>query len=146
MTGTRRALVLLTTALTLVLGPTATAQAAYTDRSPVLSATATTIKVATVQAPTGLSTLGSRCANGTLDLHLTWVKSSTPRVVSYRVRMYTNVGINWALGSTYAAATSYDADVSVRVNGRPTTYQFSLTTTTDYGWPTESTRTGALTC
>jgi hypothetical protein len=143
MTGTRRALVLLTTALTLVLGPTATAQAAYTD---TLTTPPVTVSTATVQAPTGLSTLGSRCANGTLDLHLTWVKSSTPRVVSYRVRMYTNVGINWALGSTSAAATSYDADVSVRVNGRPTTYQFSLTTTTDYGWTTESTRTGALTC
>jgi hypothetical protein len=140
---TRRALLLLGALLTIALTTTGTAQAAFTKTLTVPPAT---ISTATVQPVSALSTLGSTCSNGTLNLHLSWTKSTTARVSSYRIRMYTNVGINWALGTVSAGATSYDANVSVHVNNAPTMYQFTVTTLTDYGWTTESARTGALSC
>ena len=139
----RRALLLLGAVLTLALITTGTAQAAFSKTLTVPPATITT---ATVQPVSALSTVGSTCSNGTLALHLSWAKSTTPRISGYRVRMYTNVGVNWALGTVSAGSTSYDASVSVHVNNYPTTYQFTVTTLTDYGWTTESARTGALPC
>jgi hypothetical protein len=143
MTGLRRALLLVTAMLAVTFGFPGGAQAAYTAQAVMPTVRVST---ATVLPPTALSTVGSVCSNGTLRLHLTWTASTTSRVTGYAVRMYTTAGINWALGSTSAGTTSYDASVSVRVNGRPTACQFTLTTTTDYGWATESARTGAITC
>ena len=143
MTGLRRTLLLVLVTAGVFLGVPASAQAAFSDN---VTTPAVTVSTVTVQPVTGLSTVGSICRGNTLDLQLSWTKSTTDRVASYRVRMYTNVGINMSLATVSPAATSFDASVSVRVNSRPTTYQFTVTTTTDYGWTTESTRTGAITC
>jgi hypothetical protein len=140
MTGTRRALVLLTTALTLVLGPTATAQAAYTDRSPVLSATATTIKVA---APASVSTNGTKCTSSydpwtgttttTLNARVSWPASTTTRgVTGYVVTAVFSDGTKYPVAQVNAATTSlsgnYDAYYATQ------NIRVTVTTLTSYGW------------
>ncbi len=142
MTGIRRALLLLGV-LTVALGITTPAHATF---SATAGTTAATVSTITVLPPGPVSTAGSVCSSGTLQLELAWTKSPTTRISGYRVRMYTNTGINWNLGTVGAGQTGYDAAVSVRVNGKPTTYQFTVTTTTTYGWTAESDRTGAITC
>jgi hypothetical protein len=143
VTGLRRLAILLAVTTGLTLGLTGPASASYLS---TVTAPPVTVTTATVLPPTAISTAGTVCRGNTLDLHLTWGPSPSPRVTGYRVRMYTNVGINWVLGTTSTSQTSYDAAVSVRVNGQPTSYQFTLTTLTDYTWTTESSRTGVITC
>jgi hypothetical protein len=143
MNGIRRTCLLISLTVAVLLGTQVAAHAAFSDS---VTTPPVTITTTTVQPVGALSTVGSICRGDTLDLRLSWTQSPTARVSGHRVRMYTNAGFNWNLGSVSAGTTGFAASVSVRVNNQPTTYQFTVTSTTDYGWSTESTRTGAITC
>ena len=134
------AVVALTVAAVLGLGA-GPALAAFDDKatwSPL------TISTVTVQPPTGLSTDGTVCtADGRLELHLSWKKSTSARVASYRVDASTFFGlITYPLGSVAANRTS----VVTTLDSNSTGYSFSVTTVTDYGWTAESAQTRTFRC
>jgi hypothetical protein len=149
---TRRALLLLGALLTIALTTTGTAQAAFTDKAPSLTATSSTVAVA---APGSVSTGGTKCIstynawNGstttTLQAKVSWKASTTPRGVSgYLVTAYSSNGapspVAWVAAPATSVSGSYDsyyATQNIRV---------TVTTVTDYGWTTESPLSGAIKC
>ncbi|MCW2537812.1 MAG: exported protein of unknown function [Modestobacter sp.] len=148
----RRGLVLVAATLALTLGLSLPASADLSDRSPVLSATATTLQVA---APASVSTSGTRCVtsynywNGTttttLQARVSWPASTTTRgVTGYLVTAYFTDGsstpVAWVDAPGTSVSGSYDvyyASQNIRV---------SVTTYTSYGWTAESAKSGAIRC
>ena len=125
-----------------VLGLDATAaQATFTARTAApVTASATTL---TVQPVTRLSTAGSVCTADGLEVHLSWTRSTTARVSSYRVKASTFFGyITVPIGSVAADRTTFVAQMGDNDLG----YSFSVTTLTDYGWTAESAQTGTIRC
>jgi hypothetical protein len=137
----RRAVLVLALLTAVVLGLALPARADFTDQAASPAMSVTTV---TVQPPTGLSTAGSSCdTDGTLHLRLSWTKSATARVSSYRIRTYTFFGlVNVPLGTVSATTTSVSADLPQNSLG----YAFTATTVTDYGWTAESDKTGTIRC
>ena len=139
MTGLRRGLLLIAAVLTVLVGfNPSTASAAFTDHAD-LGVSVGTLRVA---APTNLSTAGSVCTSDGLELHLSWTKSSTDRVASYRVRAYTVFGINLTVGTVGATTSKVVADLGRNSFG----YSFTVTTVTSYGWTAESAQTATIRC
>jgi hypothetical protein len=142
MNALSRTAVTLALALTAFLGSTsstAPAQASFAD-----SASRTTaITTATINAPTNVT--GSlACGRSTATMGTTWNLSTSARVSGYRVTVYFSDGFvqTAELGPT---ATSWSAPIDIYFV-TAFSVQYSVTTTTDFGWMTESARTGTFQC
>ena len=134
----------LTLALTLIAvlgsaGSTSTALASFSDSA----ARSTTVATAVVAAPANV--VGSlTCGRSSATMGATWNLSSSARVSGYTVTVYFSDGFvqKTELGP---AATSWSAPIDVYFV-TAFSVQYSVTTKTDYGWTTESARTGAFQC
>ena len=142
MTAIRRTAFTLALTLTAILGSagsTAPAQASFSD-----SASRTTaISTATVAAPTNV--VGSLvCGRSSATMGTTWNLSSSTRVSGYRVSVYFSDGFVQVveLGPTATSWSSSIAPYYVTAFS----VQYAVTTKTDYGWFTESARTGSFQC
>jgi hypothetical protein len=142
MTTLRRAALALALTLTAILGSagsTAPAQASFADSE----ARTTTIATAVVAAPANVQ--GSLdCGRSSATMGVTWNLSTSARVSGYTVLVYFSDGFvqKAELGP---AATSWSAPIDVYfVTAFSVAY--SVTTKTDYGWTTESARTGGFRC
>jgi hypothetical protein len=138
MTGIRRGLILLGLTVAVVIGASVPASATYSESIQVK----TTIATTTVAAPG--SVVGNLTCGRPATMSANWAKSTTTRVSGYRVSVYFSDGFvqTVELGS---AATSWSATIDPYY---VTAYsiQYSVTTTTDYGWSKESPRTVAFQC
>jgi hypothetical protein len=142
MTAIRRTALTLALTLTAFLGSTsstAPAQASFADSA----ARTTTIATAVVAAPTNVK--GSlACGRTSATMGATWNLSTSARVSGYTVTVYFSDGFvqKVELGPS---ATSWSAPIDVYFV-TAFSVQYSVTTKTDYGWTTESARTGTFQC
>ena len=142
MNGIRRGLLVLgltVTALAGTVGSTAPAQATFADSSAV----STSISTTTVAPPTNV--VGKlTCGKSSATMAATWNLSSSARVSGYTVTVYFSDGFVQVveLGPT---ATSWSASIAPYYV-TAFSVQYSVTTRTDYGWFTESARTGSFQC
>ena len=142
MNGIRRGLLVL--GLTLAsfagtAGSTGPAHATFSDSA----ARTTSISTVTVSAPGNL--VGSlTCGPTSSTMGATWNPSATPRVSGYTVTVYFSDGFvqKVELGPS---ATSWSAVIDPYYV-TAFSVQYSVTTKTDYGWFTESSRTGSFQC
>ncbi|MCW2619557.1 MAG: hypothetical protein JWR28_2706 [Modestobacter sp.] len=155
MSALRRNVLLVAIAVVTILGLTANAaQAAFEGKATMTTLTVGTI---TVAPPTELSTAGTNCtrsyywANGTWNVSTTlhakvsWKASATTRGVSgYRVIAWFPDGSSYPLGDLDAATTSVAMDVDGSYANQD--IRVTVTTLTNYGWTTQSTKSGAFTC
>ena len=142
MNGIRRGLLVLgltIAAFAGTVGSTAPAQATFADSSAV----STSIATATVAAPTNV--VGKlTCGRSSATMAATWNLSTAARVSGYTVSVYFSDGFvqKVELGPS---ATSWSASIdSYYVTAL--SIQYSVTTKTNYGWFTESARTGSFQC
>jgi hypothetical protein len=138
MTTIRRLLVLLALVPAVIIGAGLPANAAFTASSAV----STTIATATVAPPTNV--VGHLTCAATSTMSTTWTKSTSTRVTGYLVSVYFSDGFVQT-AQVAATATSWSATIAEYY---VTAYSvaYSVTTQTDYGWTTESTRTGTFQC
>ena len=141
MTTVKRLLITLGLALAIVVGAGIPASAGFGDAVAV----GTTLATQAVAAPGNVS--GTVLCNEPHDssLTLTWTRSSTPRVVTYRVTLHHSDG-SLTNRDLPATATSWTTDVPNHRLKQGNSFQASVTTLTDYGWFTQSPLTGSFTC
>ena len=139
MIGIRRLVILVGTLLTVTLGTSVPASAAF---SAPASVPATTIATMVVAPPTNV--VGNLACAKTSTMSATWKPSATPRISGYLVSVYFSDGLvqTVQLGAT---ATSWSATIDEYY---VTAYSvaYSVTAQTDYGWTKESARTGTFQC
>jgi hypothetical protein len=138
MIGIRRLMILAGTLLAITLGTSIPASASFSD-SVLL---ATTINTNVVLPPTNV--VGHLTCSSTSTMSATWTKSTSARVTGYLVSVYFSDGViqTVQLGAT---ATSWSATIN-QYYVTAYSIQYSVTTQTDYGWTTESPRTGSFKC
>ena len=142
MISFRRTALTLALALTAVLGSagsTAPAQASFSDSA----SRSTTVATAVVTAPNNV--VGSlACGKSSATMGATWGLSSSPRVSGYNVTVYFSDGFVQVveLGPT---ATSWSAPIEPYYV-TAFSIEYTVTTKTNYGWFTESARTGSFKC
>jgi len=135
MTALRRGVLLLALAVATVLGLTVTpAQAAFTAQVTLPTSTIGTV---TVTAPTNVQA-NSFCTSWLSLATISWGASDARDVTGYRITAYRN-GTPTVLGTTTDTSTT-------TLIGNGTTYSFSVTTLTSYGWTADSTKTGTIRC
>jgi hypothetical protein len=141
MTTARRVLAVLGLALAVVVGGSVPASAGFGDTAGV----GTTLATQLVAAPGDVS--GDLTCSEPHDsfLTLTWTRSSTPRVVTYRVTLHHNDG-SVTSRNLPATSSSWTTDVPNHRLKQGNSFQASVTTLTDYGWSTQSPLTGSFTC
>ena len=142
MTIIRRTALTLALALTAVLGSAGSSSPALASFSDSASRS-TSISTATVTAPGNV--VGQlTCGKSSATMGATWNLSATPRVSGHRVTVYFSDGFVQVveLGPT---ATSWSASIAPYYV-TAFSVQYSVTTKTDYGWFTESARTGSFQC
>ena len=143
MTGIRRTVLLLALTIAAVLGavgPSHPAEAAFSDK---VTAAATTVGTATVAPPTNV--VGSlTCTRSSATMAANWKLSTSARVDGYLVKVYFSDGFVQTVEKA-ATDTSWTAPISL-YNATNYSISYSVTTRTDYGWTTESTRTGWFRC
>jgi hypothetical protein len=151
----RRSALLIVVAIATLVGLTAApAQAAFDDKAALSTLTVAAI---TVAAPTGVSTNGTNCTTDwyyqygnwysrtTLHAKLSWKPSTTTRgVTGYRVTAWFADGTSYPIGDVDAGTTAVAMDVDGSYANQ--NIRVTVTTLTSYGWTTESTKSGALTC
>jgi hypothetical protein len=151
----RRSILMVAIAVATIVGFTASAaQAAFDDKAMMTTLTVGTI---TVAPPTELSTAGTNCtrsyywANGTwnvsttLHARVSWKASATTRGVSgYRVTAWFADGSSYPLGDLGPTVTTVAMDVDGSYANQD--IRVTVTTLTNYGWTTQSTKSGAITC
>ncbi|SDY52800.1 hypothetical protein SAMN05661080_03757 [Modestobacter sp. DSM 44400] len=149
MTGLRRTnrlartLVVLTVTLAVGLGIGGTASAAFTK---TLTVPPVYVSTATVAAPGNVTARMVSCSSArSQDILLTWGASATARTSGYRVTVYRSNGTVITTSQTPATTTAVTVTVN-KFSYDPAALQFSVTTLTDYGWSTESPKTGAVPC
>ena len=142
MTHLRRALVLVLAAVTVTLGLTSPAGAAYGDTA-TLSSTTSTVKVA---PPTSLSTAGTRCETTydaatmryttTLHAKLAWTGSATRGVSGYLVVAVFSDGGTYPVAQVAATATSVTGDYDAYYATQ--NIRVIVMTLTSYAWTAAS--------
>jgi hypothetical protein len=150
MTGLRRALVLVLAAVTVTLGLTSPASAAYSDTATMTS-TASTLKVA---PPTSLSTAGTKCETSydaatmryttTLHAKASWVASPTRGVSGYLVVAVFSDGSTYPVAQVAAPATSVTGDYDAYYATQ--NIRVIVMTLTSYGWTAASSLSGVIKC
>ena len=142
MTAVRRSVLTLALAFAAVLGSvgsTAPAQASFSDSGTV----ATAISTGTVAAPTNV--VGSlTCGRSSATMGATWNLSTSARVSGYTVTVYFSDGFVQTV-ELGASATSWSAAIDPYFV-TAFSVQYSVTTKRNYGWFTESARTGSFQC
>jgi hypothetical protein len=149
MTTTGRGATLVALAIAVLIGLTAPANAAFTARATMATATVGTVSVV---PPTKLSTAGTKCETHvdsygrtytTLEAKLSWTPSTTEQVTSYRVVAYAS-GWSYEVTSVDGSATSvrgsYDSYYATQ------NIQVVVTARTSYGWTAESVRSPVIRC
>ena len=142
MIAVRRTALTLALALAATLGSAgagAPAQATFADSHAV----STAISTATVAAPGNVvGTL--TCRRNSATMSATWDLSTSARVSGYTVTTYSSDGYvqTWELGPS---VTSWESTVDPYYV-TAFSVQYSVTTRTNYGWFTESARTGTFQC
>ncbi len=143
MTAIRRLPVILGLTVAVLIGGIIPASATFRDSAAVQ----TEVKTTAVQAPTSL--VGTVTCNSptatTATMGATWKASTTPRISGYRVKVYFSDGFvqTVELGPT---ATSWSSAPLSMYYVTATTVAYSVTAVTDYGWFTESAKTGQFRC
>jgi hypothetical protein len=149
MTSIRRAVVLLSTTTAVLFGAVLPADAQLGDSASTPTMAITTVDV---QAPTNLSTAGTKCDttwNGwtwvtTLHAKVSWRASTTTRgVTGYRVVAHVN-GFPYPIQDVPAGVTSLTGDYDASVTSN--TITVTVTTLTSYGWTEESAQSGVIKC
>jgi hypothetical protein len=134
----RRSALLIAVAVTTVVGLTANpAQAAFTARTTTVPATVGTASI----LPPGNVQVGAYCGDWLSLASISWTRSTSRDVTGYTVKAYRSNGNASVLTTTNGTSTSA---TTLLANG--TTYSFSVTTVTAYGWTAESTKTGTIRC
>ena len=143
MTAIRRLPVILALTLAVLIGGTIPASATFGDSAAV----GTEVKTAKVEAVTSLvGTIKCNTPTGTTaTMGATWKASTSPRVSGYQVRVYFSDGFvqTVELGPT---ATSWSSAPIGMYYVTAFTVAYTVTTVTDYGWFTESAKTGPFKC
>ena len=141
MNPTRRLGVLLTLVAAVFLGSGAAAQASFAE-SVTVTGSSMSIASASVAAP--VSGPGSLACGVTATMGRTWTKSTSPRVTGYLVTVYFSDGYVQTV-QKLATDTSWSQSIALY---NVTAYQvrYSVTTQTDFGWTTESVKTGWFHC
>ena len=141
MTTATRFLTTLGLALTIVVGGGIPASAGFGDTVAV----GTTLATQVVTAPGNVTGVVTCNEPHDSSLTLTWTRSSTPRVVTYRVTLHHSDG-SLTNRDLPATATSWTTDVPNHRLKQGNSFQASVTTLTDYGWFTQSSLTGSYSC
>ncbi len=141
MNSLKRFVTVLGLAITVVVGSSIPAGATFSDTAtPPTTAYAT----ATVAAPgdvTGYLTCGGRKDS---TMKVTWTSSTSARVSGYRVTVHFSDGFEQS-EDVGPSVTSWTKTIST-FNVTQYAIQYSVTTLTDYGWFTQSTKTGWFQC
>jgi hypothetical protein len=149
MTSIRRIAVLLSITTAVLFGAMLPADAEFGSSASVPTMAITTVDV---QAPTNLSTGGTKCDttwNGsawvlTLHAKLSWRPSTTTRgVTGYRITARVN-GFPYPIQDVPAGVTSLTGDYDASITSN--TITVTVTTLTSYGWTEESAQSGAIKC
>jgi hypothetical protein len=142
MSTTRRILVLVTLIAAVFVGSGAAAQASFSE-SVAVTASPMRITTASVAAPVRGS--GSLvCGTTAATMGLTWTKSTSPRVIGYRVNVQFSDGYVQTVDKA-ATDTAWSQGILV-YNVTAYAVRYSVTTLTDYGWTAESTKTSWFQC
>lgn len=121
------------------IAATLPAQASFADSA----VTETTYATANVAAPGNVvGTLN--CAKTTSTMGLTWQLSTATRVSGYLITVYFSDGVSETVQMA-AGDTGWTQSIST-YNVTAYSVQYSVTTQTDYGWTTESVKTGWFHC
>ena len=143
MTAIRRLPVILGLTVAVLIGGIIPASATFGDSVAV----ATEVRTAKIEPVTSL--VGSIKCNTptgtTATMGATWKASTSPRVSGYHVKVYFSDGFvqTVELGPT---ATSWSSTPIGMYYVTAFTVAYSVTTVTDYGWFTESAKTGQFRC
>ncbi|TFV78265.1 hypothetical protein E4P39_03295 [Blastococcus sp. CT_GayMR19] len=142
MTAIRRLPVIIGLTMAVLIGSVIPASATFGDSAAV----ATEIKTTRVEAPTSVvGTLKCNAPTGTTaTMGATWKASTTPRISGYRVKVYFSDGFVQTV-ELGPSATSWSAQIGMYYV-TAFTVEYSVTTVTDYGWFTESAKTGQFRC
>jgi len=149
MTSIRRIAVLLSITTAVLFGAMLPADAQFGSSASVPTMAITTVDV---QAPTNLSTGGTKCDttwNGwtwvtTLHAKLSWRASTTTRgVTGYRITARVN-GFPYPIQDVPAGVTSLTGDYDASITSN--TITVTVTTLTSYGWTEESAQSGVIKC
>ena len=141
MTTAKRLLTTLGLALTFVVSGGIPASAGFGDTVAV----GTTLSTQVVTAPGDVAGAVTCMEPHDSSFALTWTRSSTPRVVTYRVTLHHSDG-SVTSRDLPATASSFTTDVPNHRLKQGKSFQASVTTLTDYGWFTQSSLTGSYSC
>jgi hypothetical protein len=142
MNTTRRALVLIALVAGVLFASGAAAQASYSESIKV---TATPLSVSTVSvvAP-GAATGSLTCRSSSATMGLTWTKSTSARVIGYRVNVIFSDGFVQTVDKL-ATDTSWSQAIAL-YNVTAYSVRYTVSTLTDFGWTAESASTGWFRC
>ena len=141
MNSLKRFVTVLGLAVTVVVGSSIPAGATFSDTAAVPT---TTYATATVAAPGNV--VGALKCGGKSDstMSVTWTHSDALRKSGYRVTVEFSDGYI-STRDVAATATSWSATIST-FNVTQYAIRYSVTTLTEYGWTTESGKTGWFQC
>ncbi len=140
MTSARRVAAVLGLAFGVVVGGSIPASAGFGDTVRV----GTTLTTQLVAAPGDVSG-AVVCTEPDSVFSLGWTRSSTPRVVAYRVTLHHSDG-SIVSRDVPASQSSWTTTVPNHRLKQGSSFRASVTTLTDYGWSTQSPLTGSFTC
>ena len=142
MTSTvRRMLAVLGLALTVVVGSSIPAAAAFSDTVSLATTSASTLTVVAPGNVTGTLT----CGPSTSTMGVTWNPSGSRGVTGYRVTVLYSDGYEQSEVVNGAAASSWSKSTTT-YNVTAYAVRYSVTTLTSYGWFTQSGLTGSFRC
>ncbi|MGY1641382.1 fibronectin type III domain-containing protein [Geodermatophilus sp. SYSU D00703] len=144
MNTVRRTVTVLVLTMVVVLVGSISASAAYRDTVTVGQVSVTT---PTISAPATVSATKNSCSNARwMGVTVAWQPSTSSRISGYQVTAYRDDGRVYPVDTVGAGTTSVTTTLD-KHDGPVTSYTFTVTTTTAYGWTsTESLRSGTVTC
>ena len=141
MSAIKRFLTVLGLAVSVVVGSSIPAGAAFSDTAAVPTVSLSTATVAAPGNVVGTLTCGGRNDS---TMKVTWTHSDTDRKSGYRVTVYFSDGFT-STRDVAATTTSWSAPITT-YNVTAYSIRYSVTTLTEYGWSTESAKTGWFHC